>query len=234
LGCMRRSTVWGAIVAGACALAVALYSYGNAGGEAFAQPGEITPEIRAATLNLDNVTLQDKAWIQAAVATARPEAQRLIAEIDGLITVDTRLHRAGTIHLGVPDDAIGLTDYNGWIATISLDVNRLNGDRAIDRNMVLLHELGHVIDFVLVDDELMHQLDAGIPASRDCSDALDGAGGCTAVEERFADTFAKWALRGRFSIAGSGYGIPTPPSLEDWGMPLGRLAAELDIRVRDD
>jgi hypothetical protein len=76
----------------------------------------------------------------------------------------------------------------------------------------------------------MAQLDAGIPPSRDCGEALDGAGGCSAVEERFADTFAKWALRGRFSIAGSGYGVPTPPSLEDWGAPLARLAIELDLR----
>ena len=38
---------------------------------------------------------------------------------------------------------------------------------------------------------------------------------------------------GRFSLAGSGYGVPTPPSLEDWGAPLGRLALELDARARD-
>ena len=219
---MRRSTVWGVIVAGACVLAIALYANARAGSEELR--GEITPEIRAATLNLASVAPQDQAWIQAAIASARPEAQRLIAEVDGLVTVRTDLRAAG-----VPEDAIGVTMSNGHGADIVLDVNRLNGDRAIDRNMVVLHELGHVIDFLLVDDDLIHQLDAGIPASRACGDALDGAGGCTAVEERFADTFAKWALRGRFSIAGSGYGIPTPPSLEDWGMPLGALAIRLDM-----
>jgi hypothetical protein len=31
------------------------------------------------------------------------------------------------------------------------------------------------------------------------------------------------------SIAGSGYGVATPPSLEDWGMPLGALAIQLDM-----
>jgi hypothetical protein len=87
-----------------------------------------------------------------------------------------------------------------------------------------------VIDFELLDEPLRQQLDSAIPASRECNGPSDGLGGCTAVEERFADTFAKWALRGRFSIAGSGYGIPTPPSLEDWGMPLGRLAFQLDQR----
>ncbi|HEX5617704.1 MAG TPA: hypothetical protein VFX51_04760, partial [Solirubrobacteraceae bacterium] len=43
-----------------------------------AADSEITPEIRAATLNLDGVAPQDRLWIQAAIAAARPEAQRLI------------------------------------------------------------------------------------------------------------------------------------------------------------
>jgi hypothetical protein len=188
--------------------------------------GEITPAVRAQTLHFaPEVTPADQAWIRAAIATARPEAQRLIAEVDGLVTVRTDLRQAG-----VPEDAIGLTRSNGHGADVVLGVDRLNTDRAIDRNMVVLHELGHVIDFLLVDDDVMRQLDAGIPPSRECGEALDGAGGCSAVEERFADTFAKWALRGRFSIAGSGYGVPTPPSLEDWGAPLARLAIELDLR----
>jgi len=204
----------------AAVFAVVLHTRGAAAGG----DEEITPEIRAATLNLDSVAPQDRVWIQNAIATARPEAQRLIAEVDGLVTVRTDLRAAG-----VPEDAIGLTTSNGHGADIVLGVDRLNSDRAIDRNMVVLHELGHVIDFLLVDDDLMARLDAGIPPSRACGEALDGAGGCSAVEERFADTFAKWALRGRFSIAGSGYGVPTPRSLEDWGMPLGTLAIQLDV-----
>src|SRR5262245_31129992 len=212
----RRALI--VVVLCAVAFAVVLRAQSRAEGEA-----EITPEVRAATLNLDSVAPQDRVWIQAAIAAARPEAQRLIAEVDGLVTVRTDLRAAG-----VPEDAIGLTRSNGHGADVVLGVDRLNSDRAIDRNMVVLHELGHVIDFMLVDDELMAQLDAGIPPSRECGEALDGAGGCGAVQERFADTFAKWALRGRFSIAGAGYGVPTPPSLEDWGMPLGALAIQLD------
>jgi hypothetical protein len=217
------------IVIAVCAaiFAVVLRTHGAGG---FSGDGEITPEVRAATLNLDSVPPQDRVWIQNAIATARPEAQRLIGEVDGLIRVETNLHQAGSSLPGVPAEAIGLTMYNGSEAVIALDAGRLNGDRAIDRNMVVLHELGHVVDYLLVDDELTQKLDAGIPASLECGAALDGAGGCNAVPERFADTFAKWALRGRFSIAGSGYGVPTPPSLEDWGMPLGRLAIELDLR----
>jgi hypothetical protein len=227
---MRRSTVWPLFIIGACLAATLLVRYGQADGEERAKPGEITAEIRAATLNLDAVAPPDRAWIQTAIASARPEAQRLIAEIDGLVTVRTDLNRPDTSYLGAPGGAIGLATFNGSAATVAFDVNRLNGDRAIDRNVVVLHELGHVVDFLLVGDALTQQLDAGIPPSRECAEELDGAGGCNAIPERFADTFAKWALRGRFSIAGSGYGIPTPPSLEDWGAPLGRLAIELDLR----
>ena len=217
-GSARRALI--AVVLCATVLAVVLHNRGTAAGA----DGEITPEIRAATLNLGGVAPQDRVWIQNAIATARPEAQRLIAEVDGLVTVRTDLRS-----VGVPEDAIGLTISNGSGVDVVLGVDRLNSDRAIDRNMVVLHELGHVIDFLLVDDDLMRKLDTGIPPSRACGEALDGAGGCDAIPERFADTFAKWALRGRFSIAGSGYGVPTPPSLEDWGMPLGALAIQLDM-----
>jgi hypothetical protein len=191
---------------------------------------DVTSEIRAASLRFGpNVSPGDQAWILAAIANARPEAQRLIAEVDGLVVVDTDLNTAAGIQ--VPQ-AIGLAQSLGDHVEISVDVHELDGERAIDRNMVVLHELGHVIDFALVDDALIQQLDSAIPPSGPCTAVSDGTGGCARPEERFADTFAKWALRGRFSLAGSGYGVPTPPSLEDWGMPLGSLAAALDVNAR--
>jgi hypothetical protein len=216
------------IVIAACALLVII---GGQRVKAGAQTGgpEITDEQRAAALNLASVSPQDRAWIQAAMASARPEAQRLIAEVDGLVDVRTTLNAPGTVYLGGDtSQAIGLTVATGGRATVDLDVRMLNGERAIDRNMVVLHELGHVIDYLLVDDKLVAELDAGIPPAGQCLSTTQQYGECTAVPERFADTFAKWALRGRFSLAGSGYGIPTPPSLEDWGRPLGRLALQLD------
>ena len=192
---------------------------------------EVTPAIRAGTLTFaPGVTPSDKAWILGAIATARPEAQRLIAEVDGMIEVHTDLNAPGSAYPPGAEQAIGLTHMVGDHAMIALDVRELDGERAIDRNIVVLHELGHVIDFVLADDALVAQLDAGIPDAGTCNGPVDGIGACTAIPERFADTFAKWALRGRFSLAGSGYGIPTPPSLEDWGMPLSRLAAQLDAQ----
>jgi hypothetical protein len=185
-------------------------------------PPEISGDIREAGLRFDpSVPAADRAWVLAAVAAARPEAQRLIAEVDGLVTVQT--HRE-------IEDAIGYAEWNGRGAVVSLDTAQLNGDRALDRNVVVLHELGHVVDFLLVPDELVHQLDAGIPRGT-CRSVSEHIGACTAPEERFADTFAKWALRGAVSMAGSGYGIPTPSSLEDWGTPLGRMAAELSVEA---
>jgi hypothetical protein len=75
---------------------------------------------------------------------------------------------------------------------------------------------------------LNRRLDDAIPRGGPCiHDDLGSAGGCTPVQERFADTFAKWALGGAVSAAGAGYMIPAPASLEDWGAPLGALAARL-------
>jgi hypothetical protein len=207
----------------ACAAIVAVLGARQRSEAGLAGPSEISDETRAAGLSFaPAVTAGDRAWIQAAIAAARPEAQRLIGEIDGLVTVRTDLPRG---------EAIGLAEMTLDRAVVNFDVRSLNGDRAFDRDVVVLHELGHVIDFQLVDDELIAQLDGQIPRVGSCGDSeLLPTGACTAVEERFADTFAKWALRGRISLAGSGYGIPAPASLEDWGAPLGMLAARLNAR----
>ena len=192
-------------------------------GAAASGANEISAETRAATLRFaPEVKPKDRAWILAAIGKARPEAQRLIAEIDGLVEVRTDLPRG---------DAIGLAQMTLDEAVVSFDVRSLNSDRAFDRDVVVLHELGHVVDFQLVDDELIRQLDQTIPRVGSCgASELLPTGACTATEERFADTFAKWALRGRISLAGSGYGIPAPASIEDWGRPLGLLAAQLNAR----
>jgi hypothetical protein len=191
-------------------------------GAAATGSNELSAETRAATLRFaPEVTPADRAWILAAIQRARPEAQRLIAEIDGLVEVRADLPRG---------DAIGLAQMTMDTAVVSFDVRSLNGDRAIDRDVVVLHELGHVIDFQLVSDELVRELDGGIPRGGECHATALPTGACTSIEERFADTFAKWALRGRISLAGSGYGIPAPASIEDWGAPLGLLAAGLNAR----
>jgi hypothetical protein len=196
----------GFIVLAVCAVA----AFGLHKRQATAASGPVSADQRAATLRFaPGVTPEDRAWILAAVGSARPEARRLIDEIDGLVEMRTDLRH---------DQAIGMAEMHGDSATISLDARLLNGERAVDRGAAVLHELGHVIDFVLVDDAVRQRMDGAIPQL-----------GTPAVEERFAETFAKWALNGRVSIAGDGYGIPNPPSIEDWGAPLAQLAIELDL-----
>ena len=90
----------------------------------------------------------------------------------------------------------------------------------------MIHELGHVVDFALVPDALRDRLAAGVPSTGVCLEAIYAD--CAAAQEKFADTFTKWALRGNVSIAGAGYSLPAPASLEDWGAPLA-LAVKLEV-----
>jgi hypothetical protein len=153
-------------------------------------------------------------WVLAAIAAARPEAARLIAEVDGLVTVGTYLENGETL-------AVTSSGPRGF--AVDLNVARLDRDRGMDRSSVVLHELGHVIDFALVPKELNGRLDEQIPRGGPCGIAIE----CDRIEERFADTFAKWALRGAVAEIGAGYGIAMPASLEGWGAPLAQLAHRL-------
>jgi hypothetical protein len=180
---------------------------------------ELTPQLRAAGLTFaPGVAPGDRQWVLAAIAKARPEAQQLIGAVDGLVTVST---------VSAPDAPFVGTAQQGS-DDIQLNVAYLDGERAQDREQSVLHELGHIVDFELIPDEQLQKLAAGIPSSGGC--ITPERGDCTAPEERFADTFAKWALRGAVSGAGAGYGVSTPASLEDWGAPLGLLAAQLSLQ----
>jgi hypothetical protein len=188
--------------------------------EAEAATLAITTHERARGLTFDpGVASKDREWILAAVAQARPEAARLIEEIDGLVTVKT---------FADPNSwALGWAQVKGVKRyELRLNVARLNGSRRIDRDMVTLHELGHVIDFAILDDSARDRLAAQVPRTGVCHAQLAD---CATSQERFADTFAKWALRGAVSIAGAGYSLPAPASLEDWGAPLSALAIQLDV-----
>src|SRR4051794_17813077 len=167
----------------------------------------VSAEERAAPLRFAPTVLAgDRQWILGAIATARPEARRLIAEVDGTVIVDTDLNTpAGVMTPG--GMAIGLTHSVGDHVGISLDVRELDGERAIDRNVVVLHELGHVIDFELLDDPLRQQLDATIPASRECNGPVDGVGGGPAGAGGLPGPFPKGGPRGGFPPPGPGYRI---------------------------
>jgi hypothetical protein len=167
-----------------------------------------------------DVSLADREWILAAVAKARPEAARLIDEVDGLVRVTT-FRKPGVWLLGWAQ-ANGPKRYE-----IRFNVARLDGTRQIDRDTVVIHELGHIVDFALVPDDLRDRLASEVPSAGVC---LDGTyADCAETKEKFADTFAKWALRGAVSMVGAGYSVPSPVSLEDWGTPLSALAIQLEV-----
>jgi hypothetical protein len=214
----------GLLLAVAVALALAqqlLPGRAASGGRLTSADGDtvqVTAASRQAGLRFAaGVAPADRDWIEAAIARARPAAARLIGEVDGLVEI--RTFAAG-------GDTLGITRSNPRGFTIDLDVARLDGDRATDRTTVVMHELGHVIDFALVPDEVNGSLDAQIPRGGPCGRVID----CDRPEERFADTFAKWALNGAVSELGAGYGIAMPASIEDWGAPLAQISFGLPGR----
>jgi hypothetical protein len=164
-----------------------------------------------------SVAPADRQVFLDAVAAARPEARRVIGLVDGLVTI-----RVGPT--GVPG-AIGLTEdvLTGYRVTIDLGVVATRyGPRGVQRTV--LHELGHVVDFALVTDDMLVALDAGVPPGVGCEDGR--LGGCANREERFAETFAKWALGDIGVNLYVGYKVPPPSApLDVWGAPLARLAA---------
>jgi hypothetical protein len=183
----------------------------------------VTPELRAGGLRFSpEVSAGDRAWVLAAIAHARPEAKRLIGEVDGMVTVETGPAQGQPV-------AMGITKPRSDGFRVWLNVNRLDGTREVDRDQTVLHELGHVIDFSLIPQALDDRLDAGIPDTGSCEQEGGGIvyGDCAPAEERLADTFAKWALGGSVSAVGAGYGITNPPSLDTWGEPLAGLSATL-------
>jgi hypothetical protein len=174
--------------------------------------------VRRATFHFDpSVAPADRQLFLDAVASARPEARRVIGLVDGLVDV----HVGPTGMAG----AIGLTEDEepGYRVTVDLGlVATRYGQRGIARTV--LHELGHVVDHALLTDDVVASMDAGIPTGWGCEDGRLGA--CANREERFAETFAKWALGDIGVYLDIGYKVPPPSvALDVWGQPLARLAA---------
>jgi hypothetical protein len=176
----------------------------------------LTPATRRAGPRFDpSVAQGDRAAVMAAVAAARPEARALVDLVDGLVEV----------HVGsVGGHAVGITEVQESGYRVDLDLGVVSaryGARGIER--VVLHELGHVVDHALVPDTLMATLDAGIPEGWGCDEGTMGA--CADREERFAETFAKWALGDIGVNLDIGYKVPPPAlPLDLWGAPLAALA----------
>jgi hypothetical protein len=177
----------------------------------------LTPAAREATFRFDEgVAPYDRAAVLGAVARARPEAQRLIALVDGLTTV-----RVGS----PPSGAVGTATLGPRDPVVLLDLAvamRIGGQPALDR--LVLHELGHVVDFMIVPEPIRSALDADISPGYVCPEP--GLNACAEPAERFAETFAKWATGDIGVNLRMGYAAPPPRrSLEAWGRPLARLAA---------
>ena len=151
--------------------------------------------------------------VLAAVAAARPEARLLVARVAGLVTVS----------FGAPAPGVAgqmRTTQDGYEVQLDLaPVRRDFGARGVAR--MTLHELAHVVDHALVTSDLEVVLDAATPPGLGCDDGgLSGA--CAVREERFAESFAKWAA-GDFGLnIDLGYRVP-PPDLATWGRPLDVL-----------
>jgi hypothetical protein len=174
----------------------------------------VSASERATTFAFDPaIAPADRTAILTAVSHARPEAQALIAEVDGLVD----------LHLGTTDaGTVGITQSQGERYSVTLDlglVARRYGQRGIER--AVLHELGHVVDFALVPESLDASLDARIPQGYGCDQQKMGS--CADVRERFAESFAKWASGDIGVDLYLGYKVPPPDDLNAWGAPLAAL-----------
>jgi hypothetical protein len=177
---------------------------------------ELTAPLRAASFTFDPaIAPADRQLLLDAVARSRPDARRLIALVDGL--VDVRLGRPAQ------ETAIATTGIAGPRYPVTIDLARVwarSGRRGVDR--VMLHELAHVVDHALLPDALVEPLVADVPAGWTCDQAETGA--CTSGEERFAESFAKWATGDIGVNLRLGYEVPPPATpLEQWGAPLARF-----------
>jgi hypothetical protein len=185
-----------------------------------AKPELMTPAQRAGSLRFaTTVTPADRRWVEQTYADLRPSARRLIDAIDGRVTI-------APFHVG--GVAIGLAASHPTGSTVYLDFGAIDRMLPSVREHVLTHELGHVVDYVLIPDELRDELDRQIPrtAGSPCHPQQFGLGNCAPVAERFADTFAKWALRNPAYWMPVGYRVEPPPSLDEWGRPLEALARD--------
>ena len=160
------------------------------------------------------VAASDQQVVRDAVAGARPEARRLVELVAGLVTVS----------VGAPGPGIAgemRTTQAGYDVQLDLGpVYRANGMRGVRR--LVLHELAHVVDHALVPTQLERELDAATPVGFGCDDG-GRSGACAAREERFAESFAKWATGDIGVAVHLGYRVPPPVSLEHWGDPLAAL-----------
>src|SRR5690348_12307123 len=132
-----------------CALIAILYGALAVGVERAAQARHAAPvAVYHSRLVFDaSIPPADRQWIVQSVAQARPEAIRLIGKVDA--ETDVTLLRA------LPGSWLGYAQRIGaGRFQVSLNLDQLDGVAAADRAIVVLHELGHVVDGLLVPHDL--------------------------------------------------------------------------------
>ena len=154
----------------------------------------------------------------AVLGRVRPEARALYDRVAPLTTiVDGETGNPNALAVTVPASS-------GYEIRFRFgDVFAKLGQRGFDR--VVEHELAHVVDFAVLDDPLRASLDAGIPPGLPCRSGTR-TGSCAPREERFAESFAKWASGDIGVNLYAGYAVPPPGDLDAWGAPLAALARD--------
>jgi hypothetical protein len=192
---------------------------GPGGLPSVSKPQTLSAEQRDGTFRFaPGATIDDERLFLIAVASARPEARRLVDLVDGLVTVHFQRPPGG--------NAIGLTQFDGKDYDVSVDLRSVLSEYgAREANAIIMHELGHVVDIALAPDDLVAELDRDIPIGESCQRSGPTLGACAPIEERFADSFSKWALDDLGVNLASGYRILPPVPLEKWGKPLTRLGS---------
>lgn len=217
-----RSAIYAAVCLGLMLVAKQLAPPARPTGVTQARLSEVrglSTAQRAGTFTfVAGASAQEQRFFLTAVASARPEARRLVELVDGLVTVLFEAPPGG--------QAIGITRFDGTNYDVSIDLRAVIARYGVrEASAIVLHELGHVVDIALVSDELLARLDRDIPIGESCTRAGPTVGACAPIEERFADSFSKWAMDDLGVNLASGYRILAPVPLERWGRPLTRLNA---------
>jgi hypothetical protein len=158
-------------------------------------------------------------WARATGALS-PQAERVLNEIDGAVTVSRR--SCGGAGEG-GDSCATWVDvplrYTVWISPYDFSVPEAT-------RFVALHELGHIVEFLGIDGaayEAFRTLFAQSPSWRTCfPDQYDG--GCVPLTELFADQFAYWATGLPHDPEG-GYGDPPLATTAAFGRVLAQQFA---------
>ena len=151
------------------------------------------------------VTNEDRRTLERIVSFAGPRARRLIGAVDGLTNV-----RVESLHPSLLGMARRLERGRYRIQITPSEMRPPSGSTAF----TVLHELGHIVDYAVVPNDVRDRLARQYPCIRYRPNPCG-------LAERFADGFAVWAITtGNFPPREA----PKPRvRLDSWSDVLGRL-----------